>query len=390
MRERLLRTSPRPPGAMLSKRHGPGTFPSQVTGLLSDKLDYNLGHPRSTWRLRRQAGVPPAYRHGMSGSAPDPRLNGATPLSQETIPARSALTLSDAKIRRQSRLWFVVAIVGLVLVMVSVFGKSYGLIDLAFAGFPLVVLGGAALIALSRRAQLRPTGAEAPTTIPLPAGTWLPLDLRTSLATDPAETSPGHVDMDSVHEFKLSAEHQRYKQETRFQVLLRIGTYCFMIALFGYLVVFGVLTRNPSLVVLGGFFVTFASVLIFQVRSVYRGVAVVSVGPVGVAAVLDTGKVSVLKWDDPKFGLRIIETPPEVNRLRNPPRAGTTYRLFTGPGSGVGRPPRMLTDVPAECATLILAFAQDKGIHVERKLQGVQGTMSARLDNRLTSVPPRA
>ena len=115
----------------------------------------------------------------------------------------------------------------------------------------------------------------------------------------------------------------------------------------------------------------------------------VSVGPLGVAAVLDTGKVSVLKWDDPKFGLRIIETPPEVNRLRNPPRAGTTYRLFTGPGSGVGRAPRMLTDIPAECAALILAFAKAKGIHIERKLQGVQGTMSARLDNRLTSVTRR-
>jgi hypothetical protein len=302
---------------------------------------------------------------------------GAGPLGSGSPASRP----TAAELRRQSKLWGAVAFAGLGLVILSLLLRSFIPIYVSVLGFALLIAGVAGLLVLTRREQLRPTGSAPMPPVP----EWgAPLDL----VPRPATLGATQVDLSRSTKFELGIEYQAYKRSMRFAVYFRVGAYLWFLGIALLLLVEGVLRRDGVLIGLGA---GLAAVPLFGftvLRSVNRGVTELTVGPDGLAVELDAPMSVLLRWNDPRFGLRITETPPEVNRQRDPPRDETTYRLFTGPGSGVGQPPRILTDIPVDCLNAILAFANSRGLQIVPGTSGVPGTMSARRTYRVA--PPAA
>lgn len=286
-------------------------------------------------------------------------------------------------IRRQSRLFAALTYAGIGMFLLGTIGRAYVPIFVALAGFPLIIIGGVGLFALARRERLRPTGPGLSPQLPT---YFAPLELRTP---SPAGALPG-ADLSLPVTFDLRTEYQAYKRGLRSSVYLRVGMYLFFLAVASWALVEGILRKDPTLIGVGVAFIALPSFGFTVLRSVYQGVTSLTIGPAGVEFALDTSEKVLLHWEDPRFGIRIIEKPAEVNRLADPPRATASYRLFTGPGSGVGRPPRILTEVPAECVNIVMAYASARQLQILPGVQGVPGTMSARRTLTVVSTTARA
>lgn len=295
-------------------------------------------------------------------------------MSTTTVSPRS----TTRRFRTQGRILAVVAYIGIGLVLLGSFGQHYGLFTLAILGFGLVIVGGVGLMALSRKERLQPTGTS-PSRPPEPLPAFgVPLVIE---ANPPIEPEPGRLADGTpfpTRHFELTAEYLTYKKEMRFAVYFRVGVYVFLLGLGCFGVVGGLWKDNLPLLGLGVWLLIFGSVLIIFIRTINRGALGLTIGPQGIEVSLDNGKGVRLDWKNPKFGIKLIEIPVEVNRLKDPPRDAPTFRFFTGPGSGVGQSPRILTNLPQECFESILASARASGLSMSRGLEGRPGTMSER------------
>lgn len=285
--------------------------------------------------------------------------------------------------RRQSRLLAILAYVGILLFVLGVIERAYIPPFVVGIGFLLIIVGGVGLLALTRRERLRPTGAVKPSPLP---GFGVPLDL----APPPPDSLLQEVDLTRTVSVDLSTEYRTYKRSMRFPVFARVGMYLFLIGVAGWGLAEGILRRDPILIGFGIAFIALSGWLFSVLRSVNRGVTGMIVGPAGIEFALDGPAKVLMRWEDPQFGLKVTERSAESNRQGDPPRDTTTYRLFTGPGSGVGRPPRILTEVPAECVTLVMAFARARQLRVIPGVEGAPGTVSARRTYRILAPATRS
>ena len=300
-----------------------------------------------------------------------------------SLTSQSPPPASVVAIRRQSRLLAILAYVGIALFALGVIERAYIPPFVVGIGFLLIIVGGVGLLALARRERLRPTGAVKPPPLP---GYGVPLDL----VPPPPESVRQDVDLTRTVSVDLSTEYRAYKRSMRFPVYARAGMYLILVGVAGWGLAEGILRRDPILIGFGIAFIAFSGWAFSVLRSVDRGVTGLTIGPAGIEFALDGPAKVLMRWEDPHFGLKVIERSAESNRQADPPRDTTTYRLFTGPGSRVGRPPRILTEVPADCVTLVMAFANARQLRIIPGVEGAPGTVSARRTYRILSPATRS
>jgi len=288
-------------------------------------------------------------------------------------------------VKVRARLLAALAYAGIGLVMLAIFGKSYGLTVLVIPGFALLIVGGFGLIGLSRRESLRrvtpapstPPSVEPPSA-PLqrnspPGPSTLP-DSRSDFGSSLLTASS----LEAPVTFDLTTQYQAYRARMRYPVLFRMFLYVLLIAFGGYSIVEGIVQGRAVLLGVGAAFSALGACLLIFVRGVGRGTDALTVGPAGITARLVPGPEVRLLWNDPRFGLKLIVTSADVNRATNSPAHGPTYRLFFGVGSGMSAGPRVLTDIPEICFRLIIAQARAHKLHITDRVEGPIGTVSER------------
>ncbi|MGI0132917.1 MAG: hypothetical protein ACREDK_07515 [Thermoplasmata archaeon] len=298
--------------------------------------------------------------------------------------------------KRLSRLLGFVAYVGLALVLISILGQAYHLFLLAIPGFLLLIIGGFGLIGVAHRESMRRVAS--PPTLPPPTFTGFPIVGHPNLTgfaplpPPPLEgvTTPlvQATDLRTDRKFDLSTEYRQYRKQMRVPVLMRMGLYAFLIGLGGWAAGEGLWFGSISGVILGSLFIALGGVLMVVVRGIGRGVDWLMVGPSGITAHLRPTTLVAFPWASPRFGIRITETSKEANQVLRPGQDRATYRFFTGRGSGMGGGARVLTEIPAECARLILSHAQSHGLTISDRMEGPPGTVSQRRVYRITSTGP--
>jgi len=273
--------------------------------------------------------------------------------------------------RRQSRLLGVVAYVGIGLVVLSELEHPIVPIEVGILGFVLILAGAIPLMVLSRRSMLR----RVPISPPPPTVGWPGAPLP--LASTPVPP-PGVPDLAVPVRFDLAREYREYKARMRTAILMRTAMYSFLVILGGYSIAAGLLYGRVAGLVLGVIFIVFGGSLYYLLRQIDHAPNQVTVGPAGVAFEMVPARTLTLRWDDPSFGMRFIVTSAEVNRMRDPPREGPSFVLFTGRGSGVGAGPRILTEIPVECFRLLLRQGEAHGWQALEGTEGAVGTFSER------------
>jgi len=179
--------------------------------------------------------------------------------------------------------------------------------------------------------------------------------------------------------FDLSAEFRRYRSEMRTAVRMRQAAYAIIAFPSLMIILLGVKQSSPFLLGMGVAFAVFAVLLFMGIRTVWRAADQMTVGPSGITVHMVPAIDVRLSWASPTFGVKIIETSAAVQQTIEPDATGPRYRLFTGQGSGVCKNPRVLTDIPDQCAKLIMAHAERLGLSVRPRQEGNPGTVSARV-----------
>lgn len=309
---------------------------------------------------------PPVLASQSQGALPGSALFNTAPPS---VPYPSGLTRERAQAR--SRLLFVVSMVGLALVMVAILGKNYVPWELAIPGFVLIIAGGVGLISLSLREQSRPVQPS------LKAGADRPYSVfeDANLAATPPVFN---IDPSQTRRFDLGPQAEAYRKRMRFSLTFRVVAYGFFAAMGVLFLVLGALRADWTDVGLGCFLIALGLALMIIIREVGRPVVALSVGPQEITFDLGGNKTVTLPWRDPKFGLRLTETPDFVNRTINDGNDHPSYQLFTGTGSGLGHSARVLADIPQDCFYSILQYARAQGLVVTPEIRGRTGTVSER------------
>jgi hypothetical protein len=277
----------------------------------------------------------------------------------------------DSKVKQ--RLWFGCAMLGLALVIGGLtIGQGYIPPELVVLGFVLLITGYAGLSSLARQDRLRKVAAapaplassSAPTT-GLPS-TW---EMGAPSSTDALAASV---------RFDLSRERAAYKARMRSAILLRAGMYCFLMGLGGVALALGLLQGRIVGVGFGAALIAFGAALMMFLSTIDRAPVEMTVSPDGMLFRLLPKLEVSLRWDDPRFGAKMIATSAEVNRTLDPSRTGPSFVFFTGSGSGVGHGPRIMTEISSECFTLLLREARIHGLRLLENTEGSPGTVSER------------
>lgn len=301
-------------------------------------------------------------------------------------PSKEAQRVRDKARLRQLA---IVAYAGLAIIVLGFVGQivlsalgdhaaASSILSLAFLGILLVSVGGFGLILLGNQQMRRPIGpgpAPAPSAHPYYAAVPFLAPALPSLPK--GEPPPSRT-------FDLAAEAAAYHKRMRSAVLMRQGMYVLFGGLGIWVIVSSYLRGSLAAgLAFGGFLIAFGLILFLVVGQVDRAPLSLTVDPDGLHFGYPKSQRTSVRWTDPKFGMKLTSRSAEVNQNLDPPVSGPTYSLFSGMGSGLGRGPRVYTEIPRECFDLLLQRAQIAGLQVTPRVEGVPGTISERLTYRV-------
>jgi hypothetical protein len=276
------------------------------------------------------------------------------------------------ELRAKGKLLRNVALVGLVLLLIgSLLLPGSRALYVALPAFALIVIGLLGLFVLSNQERSRP----------IPKGTGASAAALPSLARAPVAAGPpsaGSPNLSNNVRFDLSLEFQRRRAQMRFWVVFSLGAAAVFVALGALEVGIGLASARATPLWLGVLLLVMAAYMFTRFRRAFRGVAGISVGPDGIGFELVPPTPALLRWDDPRFGLRLVETSADVNRATDPAKDLPTYWLSTGPGSRSSSGGPIFTDIPSDCFELLLRQARAHGLEVVPGTEGVVGTLSER------------
>jgi len=278
----------------------------------------------------------------------------------------------------------ILAYVGLAIVVAGFVAGQFdrALIPLSFLGILLVAAGGFGLIQMAQKARLRPVQPPPP-----PVGGAPGVGARPPPPPLPGPAPPAGAlpDLSRPARFDLTRERREYQARMRTPILLRVGMAVFFLGIGGFFLADGFIRGDPALGVLAVPVLLLSAFTFAVLRSVSRAPSEMVVGPEGLQFQFGPSESTLLRWSDPQFGVRLTIVSAAVNRSIDPTRTGSTYRLFAGFGSGLGRGTRILTALPREAAERVLREAEAHGISPLEVRRGVPGTVSEHTELRLVN-----